>query len=557
MIDSTVADRWQPCRGCRALVLVEQVRAGHGSCPDCGALTRLGAQERIAFLADPGSFAELDADLTGGDPLGFTDRLPYAQRLDAARERTGLADSVSYGTATVAGVRVVLVAMDFAFLGGSMGTVAGEKVTRAAERALRDRCPLLVVAASGGARMQEGVLSLAQMAKTASAFQRLCEERVPTIGVITDPVYGGVAASFSALADVIVAESGARAGFAGPGVIAQTVREQLPAGFQTAEFLLAHGHIDLVVRRNELPDTLRTLLRATEKPKIQSRKDGVDNPRHKAPRAEETEVWQRVELARHPDRPTVLDYLDRTFDEFLELHGDRWSGDDAAIVGGLARLGGRPVLVVGTCKGSSTEERVRRNFGMAHPAGYRKAVRLYRLAARWRLPLVTVIDTAGAYPGVRAEQENQSGAIAEALAALSTLPVPVLSVITGEGGSGGALALAVADTLLMQENAVLSVISPEGASTILFGEAGHAKQAARALGITAADQLDNGIADDIVPEPPGGAHTDPAAAARLLGERLATWLDRLCALPADELSARRRSRWREVGSAATTERGAQ
>ena len=237
--------------------------------------------------------------------------------------------------------------------------------------------------------------------------------------------------------------------------------------------------------------------------------------------------WQRVQLARHPRRPYTLDYIQRIFTGFVELRGDRLHGDDRAIIGGLAWFGETPVVVMGHQKGRNTRENIERNFGMAHPEGYRKARRLMKLAARFRRPVVTFIDTPGAYPGIQAEERGQSVAIAENLFEMAQLPVPFVAIVIGEGGSGGALALAMGDSVLMMENAIYSVISPEGCAAILWGDRGKTETAAAALKLTAQDLLDRGLIDGIIPEPMGGAHRDPNYSAELVREALKLQLERL------------------------------
>jgi len=257
--------------------------------------------------------------------------------------------------------------------------------------------------------------------------------------------------------------------------------------------------------------------------------------------------WQVAQLARHPQRPYTLDYAVSVFDEFQELHGDRMYADDLAIVGGPARLAGRPVMLIGHQKGRDTKERVRRNYGMPKPEGYRKALRLMRLAERFRLPIVTLIDTPGAYPGVGSEERNQSEAIARNLFEMSTLRVPVITAVIGEGGSGGALAIGVCDRLLMLQYAVYSVISPEGCASILWKSADKKELAAEAMGITA-DRLDKfGLVDEILREPLGGAHRDPQAMADSLKTALVRHLDEVAQLPEDTLLAQRYQRLRGQG----------
>ena len=259
------------------------------------------------------------------------------------------------------------------------------------------------------------------------------------------------------------------------------------------------------------------------------------------------EIWRSVELARHPDRPYTLDYVERLVDDFVELHGDRSRADDHALVTGLGRFRGRTIALIGHQKGRDLKERTERNFGMAYPEGYRKAMRVMEIADRHRFPLFTLVDTPGAYPGVSAEQHGQGGAIARSQAVMARLGVPIVSCVIGEGGSGGAIAIAVADRVLMQENAIYSVISPEGCAAILWRDAGEAHKAAAAFKPDAAHCLELGVVDAVVPEPPGGANADPDEAARLLGEALEHALSEIEGSPADALRRDRRAKFRAMG----------
>ncbi|MEU8154351.1 acetyl-CoA carboxylase carboxyltransferase subunit alpha [Micromonospora sp. NPDC048986] len=561
---------WSRCAGCASLLYRKRLRRNLDVCPECGEHARLGAPERLRQLVDPGSLRLLPDRLPEADPLDFVDALPYPHRLTGARASTGLAEGVVCATATIGGHPVALAVMDFRFLGGSLGCAVGELITRAAERALDDRTPLVLITASGGARMQEGALSLMQMATVSQAIAALREAGLLTVSVLTDPTYGGVAASFATNTDLVLAESGARMGFAGPRVIRQITGRALPEGFQTADFLLAHGQVDMVVQRRSLRGRLTALLAATRagrpaRPAVPRQEpashrerladDGAALAGPTDPAAEKDagtpavrDAWDTVRMARHPGRPTTLDYLDSVFDGFVELHGDRLGADCPAIVGGVARLAGRHVMVIGHQKGHTTAELVARNFGMASPAGHRKALRLMRLAARLGLPVVTLVDTPGADPGVSAEEHGQAAAIAENILTLTVLPTPVLAVITGEGGSGGALALAVADRVLMLENAVYSVISPEGCAAILWPDRSAAPQAARALRLTAPDLRRLGVVDEVVPEPSTAAHDDPAETAHRLRAALLANLLPLLDVPPAMLVRLRRQRFRRFGA---------
>ena len=261
----------------------------------------------------------------------------------------------------------------------------------------------------------------------------------------------------------------------------------------------------------------------------------------------EDEVWHSVELARHQDRPYTLDYVERMCDDFVELHGDRAFADDPAIVAGLARFDGRTVVLVGHQKGRDIRERTHRNFGMTYPEGYRKAMRAMELADRHGFPVVTLVDTPGAYPGVTAEQHGQGGWIARCQLLMARLEIPTVACVIGEGGSGGAVAIALTDRVLMQQNAIYSVISPEGCAAILWRDAGEAKKAAAAFKPDAVHCKELGVIDGIVPEPAGGAHTDPDEAARLLAESLKGSLAEVEPLESDERRRQRRRRFRTMG----------
>ena len=258
--------------------------------------------------------------------------------------------------------------------------------------------------------------------------------------------------------------------------------------------------------------------------------------------------WQKTQVARHPARPHFRDYVSHAFDDFVPLGGDRFYGEDLAIMGGLATLGGRRLVLIGHEKGHDTETRIRHNFGMGKPEGYRKAVRLMELAGRFGLPVVTLVDTSGAFPGIEAEERGQAEAIARSTEACLALPVPMVAAIVGEGGSGGAVALATAERVLMLEHAVYSVISPEGCASILWRTAEKAPDAAEAMKVTAQHLERLGVIDRIVPEPMGGAHRDPAATAKALGEAIGEELDALAGLGADALRRRREERFLKMGA---------
>jgi acyl-CoA carboxylase subunit beta len=580
------------CKSCGGVLAGDDLYERLRLCPHCRHHFPLGARERIASLADPGSFRETHAELISVDPLAFRDRLPYRDRLVDAQDRTGLSEAVVTGTLRIGGRPAVVAVLDFEFLGGSMGSVVGEKVAFAFELAVKQHLPMITVVGSGGARMQEGILSLMQMAKTAAAAARLHSARLPYLVVLTHPTTGGVFASFASLGDVHLAEPGALIGFAGPRVLAQTgaprpaavtaagspgddATAALPtdtagtsapaagdgaasAGAATpaershsAEFLLAHGMVDGVVDRGRLREVLAALLGYLSPEYRLSRGRGGEHERvGPGPRPS---AWDTVQLARHTARPTALDYIQRLLPDFLELHGDRLYGDDPAVVIGLGDLAGQPVAVIGQ---ERDPDDARRHGGRALPEGYRKADRMMRLAAKFRLPLLTFIDTPGAEAGVEAEARGLAPAMASCLARMSSLPVPTIAVVIGEGGSGGALAFGVADRVLMQEHAIYSVISPEGASAILYRDAGQAPILAPALRIMAHDLKELGVIDAIVPEPSGGAHLDPNAAARYLKDAVLHELIRLQEMQPAQLVRSRYRRYRGIGAYTSRRRAA-
>jgi acyl-CoA carboxylase subunit beta len=551
------APDWVMCDGCRAMIYRKRWLRNVKCCPECGRHGALTAPERLRLLLDPGSLEMLRFSVTPADPLGFSDSKPYSRRLSEARARTGLSEAVVGAAGEIEGIPLVIACMDFRFLGGSLGSVVGEIIARLGDIALARRAPLLLVTASGGARMQEGALSLMQMAKTSAMLGRLDEGGILTISLITDPTFGGVAASFATLCDVTIAEPHARLGFAGRRVIEQTIKETLPSSFQTAEFLLERGFVDLVVPRDRLRAEVGKLLRSALPRRPEplhlrapaSDTDEVDEIVLRDPaRLRDDDPHALVRRARRISRPTTLDYAALLLEEFRELAGDRVSGDCPAVVGGLGRLHGRPIMLIGHQKGHDPAELARRNFGMPLPSGYRKAARLMRLAAKLSIPVITLIDTPGAFPGKQAEEQGQATAIAENLKLMAQLPVPVVAVVTGEGGSGGALALAVANRVLMWQDAIYSVISPEGCAAILWQDPAQAGRAATALKLRSRDLLELGIVDGVLLEPAGGVDADSWEAARRLGVAISSCLDDLEGLRGDKLRSDRHARFARFGS---------
>ena len=496
------------------------------------------------MLADEGTFRELDRDLVSVDPLEFADLKSYRVRLLDARRETGAREAVTTGFCRIGGNQAVIVVFDFSFLGGTMGSVVGEKIAHAFEEATQRRIPLVSVAASGGARVQEGMFSLMQMAKVAAAASVHDRQGLAFISVLTDPTFGGVTASFASLGDILIAEPGAQIGFVGPRVIEQTTGIAPPKDSHRAETLLSAGLIDLVIGRQDLTSVIAYLIAHL------GRNKAKETEQESLPPAAEHKrlgAWQKVGLARHSGRPTARYYMGRMTSRFLELHGDRWSGDDPAIVGGIAEFNGDTVIMVGQDRGGTPEEKLASHDGKAFSEGYRKSIRLMRLASKFRIPVITLVDCPNAQATFESEHRGIAYALARNLATMANLPTPIVSVIIGEGGSGGALALGVADRVLMLENAIYSVISPEGAAAILYRDAGKAETVSDVLKLTAQDLHSLGIIDSVVPEPDGGAHLDPVATAETLKSHLIAAIDAFREVPIRQLLDNRYKKFRHIG----------
>lgn len=503
------------CESCHEMILTEDFNQNHCVCPKCGYYMKISAAERISMVIDEQTFEEWDTELISSNPCNFKG---YAEKLTDLEKATGLKEAVVTGTGKVDGNQVVIGVCDTRFLMGSMGYAVGEKLTRAIERAAQKKLPLILFTCSGGARMQEGIVSLMQMEKTAAALKKFDAAGGLYITVLTNPTTGGVTASFAMLGDIILAEPKALVGFAGPRVIRQTIGEELPEGFQRAEFLLEHGLIDNIVERRFLKDTLSLLLRLHRQPQTDSMKryeqylndiygKKIDIEKEEALITAKSEkntfsAWEKVKIARSSQRPTTLDYIGYLTKDFYELHGDRAFRDDGAVTGGIAFFGKQPVTVIGHQKGVNTKENVVRNFGMPYPEGYRKALRLMKQAEKFNRPVVCFVDTPGAYCGIGAEERGQGEAIARNLFEMSDLKVPILSIVIGEGGSGGALALAAANEVWMMENAVYSILSPEGFASILWKDSSKAEKAAQVMKLTAQDLKELNIIERVLPEFP-------------------------------------------------------
>lgn len=542
------------CNACKAAVFVDEVKQNHYICPHCGNYFHMPAYRRIKMIADRKSFVEWDAEMEEQNPLQYRG---YKEKLRALQEKTGLNEAVVTGKCTIKGISVALGVCDCRFMMSSMGEVVGEKITRVFERATEEKLPVILYICSGGARMQEGLVSLMQMAKTSMALRKHSDAGLLYVPVLTDPTTGGVTASFAMLGDIILAEPKALIGFAGPRVIEQTIGQKLPKGFQKAEFLLEHGFIDKIVERDDQRIVLADILKLHEN-KGQNSSTSKVAESHISDKSNGNTVWpkfipsgsftpwEHVQLARAKTRPTGKDYIEALFDDFIEFHGDRHCGDDAAVIGGVAFFHGHPVTVLAQEKGEGTKENIARNFGMVSPEGYWKSLRLMQQAEKFHRPVICLVDTPGAFCGLEAEERGQGEAIAKNLYTLAGLTVPVLSIVIGEGGSGGALAFAVSDEVWMLEHSVYSILSPEGFASILWKDSKKAKEAAEVMKLTAADLCEMGMIEHVIPETEPVSRENMEDVAGCLENGIADFLEKYSGKEPEELLEHRYQRFRKM-----------
>jgi acetyl-CoA carboxylase carboxyl transferase alpha subunit/acetyl-CoA carboxylase carboxyl transferase beta subunit len=524
------------CLSCGAELQESEEYAEFRVCPSCRFHYNISARRRIGLLADPKTFRETNRSYIALDPISFSK--DYRRRVLEEQKRTGLSDAIITGTVRIGGNRAVLAVIDFRFFGGTIGSVVGEKLALAFELAARRRRPMVVVVAGGVARLQEGPLALAQIAKIAAAQRRLTAARVPLICLLASPTTGAAYAGFASLADYIVAEPGALVGYASARAASRTASGRMSADAHTAEGQLRGGMIDAVVERNQQRELLSTVIalfanRRRVKPEKDDEKDGANEK-------VEAGAWHEVQMSRHAERPTARDYISHIAKRFVEFRGDRIAGDDPTVICGIGEMAGEAVVVVGQQASDG-------HGPWIGPAGFRKARRAMQFAARFEMPLVTMIDTPGAYAGLDAEASGLGHAIASCTATMTDLPTPTVAAIIGEGGGEAALAFGVADRALMLEHATFSVVTPERAAEMLYRDRDKAEEAAEALRMTARECRALKVVDVIVSEPPGGAHQEHELAARRLGGAIARALSDLQSVPTKRLLEQRYRKYRALG----------
>lgn len=550
--ESTAAEQPETivCPGCGREVNKKEVENNKYVCYECNNHFRLRTKKRIRLVADQGTFEPWFEELESTNPLDFPE---YEEKVKAAKEKTGLHEAVTVGRCQIYGEDAVLGVCDARFLMSSMGHVVGEKIALAVERATELKLPVILFCCSGGARMQEGIVSLMQMAKTSAALKSHSDAGLLYVPVLTDPTTGGVTASFAMLGDIILAEPGALIGFAGPRVIEQTIGQKLPEGFQRAEFQLEHGFVDAIVERKDLKMTLYQILHMHRSSEGYANFDPLrandcyeptELMKERSAKSKPLSAWEKVKAARKVDRCASVDYMANIFDDFIELHGDRLFRDDPAIVGGIAYLDGQPVTVIGVHKGKDLKDCMRHNYGMPSPEGYRKALRLMKQAEKFHRPVITFVNTSGAFCGMEAEERGQGEAIARNLYEMSALKVPVLCIMIGEGGSGGALALAVGNEVWMMENATYCVLSPEGFASILWKDGKRAKEASGIMKITAQDLKELHIIEEVIPEYGMADERACVSISRYMKGHMKAFLEKQNKKTGEQLAAERYARFR-------------
>ncbi|MDW2995705.1 MAG: acetyl-CoA carboxylase, carboxyltransferase subunit beta [Alphaproteobacteria bacterium] len=534
---------WIKCESCGQLVYYKDYKENKYICPRCGRAFIMSPKQRFDLLFDDNSWERLTPPNVSDDPLQFEDRVTYKSRLADARSETGCYDAVTTADGMIGGVPSTVCVLNGYFMMGSMGRAAGDAIVAAIEHAIAEHRPFIMVTSSGGARMQENILSLMQMARTTVAVNKLRANGIPYIVLLTDPTFGGVSASFAMLGDIHIAEKGARVGFAGRRVIEQNIREKLPSNFQTADYLYEHGMVDMVVARGDLHDKIANILQVLTKQPCEPKQISVNTPEHdiskKIRGMGENEAYDKVLLARHENRPHFLDYIDGIVDCWTYLAGDRLYAEDAAMGSGIGFWRGIPAVIIGQEQGRTIETRQKHRFGMPNPDGYRKAQRMMKLAEKFNLPIISLFDTAGAFAGREGEERGQSQAVASSIAMGLSVAAPYIAVNVGQGGSGGAIAIGTGDRVLMMENAIYSVIAPESCASILWRDNQFKATAAAAMKLTAKDMANLNVIDEIIPEPAGGAHTDWQTTMELLANAVAKHISELQEIPVSELPSRR------------------
>ena len=460
-------------------------------CKTCGNNSYITAKQRIANISDENTFKELSFN-----KIDISKKCNYEDKINKAKENTDLNEAILIGTCSIGGIKVVLGVMESKFMMGTLSVSVGETITRAFEYASVNKLPVILFCASGGARIQEGLFSLVQMAKVNAAIKRHSDKGLLYISCLTNPTMGGVTASFGLLGDINIAEKNSQIGFAGKSIIENLYNEILDSNFQTEQYNQNNGMIDIIADRKDIRNILLDLLKMINNNNKVVRIDNKDENESKT----NDDLLGILKNVRDIDRFKGKDYLISIFDKYIELKGDRINSNDTSILSGIGNIENKSFIFNIQNKGRTLKENKETNYGLTRPEGYRKALRISKLAEKFNIPIINIIDSAGADPSIYSEENGQARAIADCLYTFSDLKTIIISIVVGEGSSGGALALSVCDSIGMLENSIYTVISPEAYLKIMHKEEQVSNELLKSMRFTANDLFEDKIIDEVISE---------------------------------------------------------
>ncbi len=516
-------------------------------CSNCNFHFHMPAKDRINSIIDSGSFKEINKNLTSSfEQIAQEEIEKYDEKIKTDQFRTGLNEAVITGTAEINDNELVIIALDFGFLGGSMGLIVGEKIALAYELAAKKQLPVVTIINSGGSRIQEGVISLMQMSKTVSAANLLKNSNIPMISILCNPSTGQTMSSFATLSDIIIGEPGARIGYSSYRKLKSKNTDELKDKY-TSEDFLKKGFVDLVIERNNLRYQLSTII-SILKPKYSFNPKKIKiSPKKKF---KYNEPLDSLKISRNLKRPKSSDYINDIFSDFIELHGDRIENDDDSVKIGIGKITNQPFLLIAQERKvlSKTNNNVERNYNnKILPSGFRKASRALDLAEKFKIPCLCLVDSVYPELSLKSEYSGLAYSISELISKKLSLETPILSVIIGEGGSETALAFSIADTIMMQKNSIFTPLSPEEAAKIKLGDSRKVKEISSIMKFTSQDCLDLGIIDRVIDEPQDGSHQDHAEASRILQESIIEELSLIKDVYPKTLAKRRSKKFRKMG----------
>ena len=516
-------------------------------CSNCNFHFHMPAKDRINSIIDSGSFKEINKNLTSSfEQIAQEEIEKYDEKIKTDQFRTGLNEAVITGTAEINDNELVIIALDFGFLGGSMGLIVGEKIALAYELAAKKQLPVVTIINSGGSRIQEGVISLMQMSKTVSAANLLKNSNIPMISILCNPSTGQTMSSFATLSDIIIGEPGARIGYSSYRKLKSKNTDELKDKY-TSEDFLKKGFVDLVIERNNLRYQLSTII-SILKPKYSFNPKKIKiSPKKKF---KYNDPLDSLKISRNLKRPKSSDYINDIFSDFIELHGDRIENDDDSVKIGIGKITNQPFLLIAQERKvlSKTNNNVERNYNnKILPSGFRKASRALDLAEKFKIPCLCLVDSVYPELSLKSEYSGLAYSISELISKKLSLETPILSVIIGEGGSETALAFSIADTIMMQKNSIFTPLSPEEAAKIKLGDSRKVKEISSIMKFTSQDCLDLGIIDRVIDEPQDGSHQDHAEASRILQESIIEELSLIKDVYPKTLAKRRSKKFRKMG----------